>query len=63
MSGQTAEVIIIGAGIMGAAIAYRLTARGCTDVLILEGAETSSTDSMALSAGGVRHQISRLSLL
>ena len=35
---QTAEIVIIGAGIVGASIAYHLAVRGCTDVLILEKA-------------------------
>jgi glycine/D-amino acid oxidase-like deaminating enzyme len=30
---QTAEVVIIGGGIVGSSIAYHLTAAGCSDVL------------------------------
>jgi sarcosine oxidase subunit beta len=56
---HTAEVLIIGAGIIGASVAYHLAIRGCTDVLILEKAEASITGSTALSAGGVRHQFAR----
>ena len=33
---DTAEVAIIGGGIMGASAAYHLARRGCTDVAILE---------------------------
>ena len=58
MPDSTAQVVIIGAGIMGASIAYHLAARGCTDVLILEQAETEITGSTARSAAGVRHQFS-----
>jgi len=58
MGERTAEVVIIGAGIVGASVAYHLAARGCTDVLILEQAETEITGSTARSAAGVRHQFS-----
>jgi len=34
----TAEVAIIGGGIMGASTAYHLAQRGCTDIVILEKA-------------------------
>ena len=33
---QTAEVVIVGAGIMGCAIAHALAERGVTDVVVLE---------------------------
>jgi sarcosine oxidase subunit beta len=59
VSDRTAEVLIIGAGIIGASVAYHLAIRGCTDVLILEKAESPITGSTALSAGGVRHQFAR----
>src|SRR5215212_10282123 len=58
MTDTSAQVIIIGAGIMGASIAYHLAARGCTNILILEQAETEVTGSTARSAAGVRHQFS-----
>jgi len=58
MPDSTAQVVIIGAGIMGASIAYHLAARGCTDVLLLEQAETEISGSTARSAAGVRHQFS-----
>jgi sarcosine oxidase subunit beta len=56
---QTTEVLIIGAGIIGASIAYHLAIRGCTDVLILEKAEAPIMGSTALSAGGARHEFAR----
>ncbi len=59
MNERTAEVLIIGAGIIGASVAYHLAIRGCTDVLILEKADAPITGSTALSAGGVRHQFAR----
>ena len=59
MSSNTAEVVIIGAGIIGASVAYHLAIRGCTDILILEKADAPITGSTAFSAGGVRHQFAR----
>lgn len=58
MADSSAQVVIIGAGIMGASIAYHLAARGCADVCILEQADTEITGSTARSAAGVRHQFS-----
>src|SRR5262245_66346592 len=58
MSQNTAEVVIIGAGIVGASIAYHLAVRGCTNVVLLEQAETEVSGSSARSAAGVRHQFS-----
>jgi sarcosine oxidase subunit beta len=55
---QRASVVIIGAGIIGASIAYHLTERGCRDIIMLEQAETEITGSTARSAAGVRHQFS-----
>jgi sarcosine oxidase subunit beta len=56
MSQHTATVVVIGAGIVGASVAYHLAARGCTDVVVLEKARTEATGSTARSAAGVRHQ-------
>jgi sarcosine oxidase subunit beta len=58
MNDTTATVVIIGAGIMGASIAYHLAARGCSDIVILEQAETEITGSTARAVAGVRHQFS-----
>src|SRR5215467_5922819 len=54
--GASPSVVIIGAGIVGASVAYHLSARGCTDVVVLEKAEREVTGSTARSAAGVRHQ-------
>lgn len=57
MSVQTADVAIIGAGIVGAACAYRLAERGLR-VRILEKSGSPATGSTAKSAAGVRVQFS-----
>lgn len=59
MTKQSASVVIIGAGIVGASVAYHLAKRGCTDVIILEKAETEVTGSTAKSLAGVRHQFAQ----
>ena len=67
---ETAQVVIIGAGIVGHALAWNLAHRGCRDVIILEKEKRIGTGSTAYSAGGVREQftsevniqMSRLSL-
>ncbi|MFL5803090.1 MAG: NAD(P)/FAD-dependent oxidoreductase [Roseiflexaceae bacterium] len=58
MPPATAQVVIIGAGVMGASIAYHLAARGHTDVLILEKEATEISGTTARSVAGVRHQFS-----
>jgi sarcosine oxidase subunit beta len=53
---QTAEVVIIGGGIVGASIAWHLTEAGCRDVLILERETHQGKGSTGKSMGGVRAQ-------
>ena len=53
-----AAVVIIGAGVMGASVAYHLATRGVQDVMLLEQAPTPVGGSTARSAAGVRHQFS-----
>ena len=52
----TADVVIIGGGIMGASTAYHLAARGCTNVVVLEAGELFGLGSTGLNAGGIRYQ-------
>jgi sarcosine oxidase subunit beta len=55
---HTAEVVIIGAGIVGSSIAYHLTAAGCEDVLVIERESAQGKGSTGKSMGGVRAQFS-----
>jgi sarcosine oxidase subunit beta len=53
---ETADVVIIGGGIVGASIAYHLTESGCRDVLVLEREAHQGKGSTGKSMGGVRAQ-------
>jgi sarcosine oxidase subunit beta len=55
---QTADVVIVGAGIVGASIAYHLTSAGCRDVVLLEKESHQGKGSTGKSMGGVRAQFS-----
>lgn len=55
---QTAEVVIIGGGIVGSSIAYHLTAAGCKNVLVIERETAQGKGSTGKSMGGVRAQFS-----
>ncbi len=54
---RTAEVAIIGGGIMGVATAYYLARRGIKDVILFEK-DLISQGSTGLSVGGIRQQFS-----
>jgi sarcosine oxidase subunit beta len=55
---RSADVVIIGGGIMGASTAYHLAKRGCRNVVVLESGEMFGGGSTGLNAGGVRYQFS-----
>jgi len=55
---HTAEVVIVGGGIVGSSIAYHLTAAGCKDVLVIERETAQGKGSTGKSMGGVRAQFS-----
>jgi 4-methylaminobutanoate oxidase (formaldehyde-forming) len=59
-----AHVVIVGGGIVGCSIAYHLTQRGCTDVVLLERRElTSGTTWHAAGLVGqlrATHNLTRL---
>jgi len=50
------EVVIVGAGVVGCAIAYNLTALGRRDVLLLEREALPGSGSTAKANGGIRAQ-------
>lgn len=53
---QSAEVVIIGGGVMGASTAYHLAARGQRGVVLLERDVFFGTGATGRCAGGVRYQ-------
>src|SRR5258708_3666348 len=55
---QTADVVIIGAGIVGSSIAYHLTENGCRNILLIERESALGKGSSGKSMGGVRAQFS-----
>src|SRR5438477_7093178 len=55
---QTADVVIIGGGIVGSSIAYHLGEAGCKDVLVIERESAQGKGSTGKSMGGVRAQFS-----
>lgn len=65
---KTAEVVVIGGGVMGASTAYHLAAKGCTDVVLLERNLLFGQEATGKCAGGIRYQFAteinvRLSLI
>jgi sarcosine oxidase subunit beta len=68
MVSKTADVVIIGGGVMGASTAYHLALRGQKNILLLEKDEFFGQEATGRCAGGVRYQFSteinvRLSIL
>jgi sarcosine oxidase, subunit beta len=55
---SSADVVIIGGGIVGSSIAYHLTSAGCRSVLVLERESHQGKGSTGKSMGGVRAQFS-----
>jgi sarcosine oxidase, subunit beta len=55
---ETAEVVIIGGGIVGSSVAYHLAEQGCTNVVVVEREERQGLGSTGKSMGGVRAQFS-----
>lgn len=55
---ETADVVIIGSGIVGSSVAYHLARAGCTNVLVLEREAHQGKGSTGKSMGGVRAQFS-----
>src|SRR3979411_3442172 len=55
---HTADVVLIGGGIVASSIAYHLVAAGCKNVLVIERETTQGKGSPGKSMGGVRAQFS-----
>ena len=55
---KTADVVIIGGGVMGASAAYHLAKRGCTDIVLLEKGPFLGMEATGKCAGGIRYQFS-----
>src|SRR5208282_19255 len=53
---KSADVVIVGGGIVGSSIAYHLTDQGCSNVLVLERETHQGMGSTGKSMGGVRAQ-------
>lgn len=53
---RTANVVIIGGGVMGASTAYHLARRGVKDILLLEKEDFFGIGATGRCAGGVRYQ-------
>jgi sarcosine oxidase subunit beta len=55
---ESADVVLIGSGIVGSSVAYHLTEMGCTNVLVVEREAHQGKGSTGKSMGGVRAQFS-----
>src|SRR5713226_7047367 len=53
---HTADVVIVGGGIVGSSIAFHLTELGCKNVLVIEREAHQGKGSTGKSMGGVRAQ-------
>ncbi len=56
MKTRNTSIVIIGAGVVGASVAYHLTERGAKDVLVLEAEAEQGKGSTGKATGGVRAQ-------
>jgi sarcosine oxidase subunit beta len=55
---ETADVVIIGSGIVGSSVAYHLAQAGCANVLVIEREAHQGKGATGKSMGGVRAQFS-----
>ena len=54
----TADIVIIGGGVMGASAAYHLAQRGLKNIVLLEKEDFFGQGATGRCAGGVRYQFS-----
>ena len=54
----TADIVIIGGGVMGASSAYHLAARGMKNIVLLEREQFFGQGATGRCAGGIRYQFS-----
>jgi len=55
---RTADVVVIGGGVMGASTAYHLAHKGAREVVLIEKEPFFGVMSTGQCAGGIRHQFS-----
>lgn len=55
---KTADIVIIGGGVMGASAAHHLAKRGLKNIVLLEKEDLFGTGATGRCAGGVRYQFS-----
>src|SRR4030042_5773672 len=53
---KTADVVIVGGGVMGTSTAYHLASRGVKNIVLLEREHFFGTGATGRCAGGVRYQ-------
>src|SRR6266513_1012177 len=53
---ETADVVIIGSGVVGSSVAYHLAEQGCTNVLVIEREAHQGKGATGKSMGGVGAQ-------
>jgi sarcosine oxidase subunit beta len=58
MSTETADVVVVGGGVVGVSSAFHLAEAGAGRVVLLERADALGTGSTGACAGGFRHQFS-----
>ncbi|MCZ7543183.1 MAG: FAD-binding oxidoreductase [Anaerolineae bacterium] len=53
---QSADVVVIGAGVIGASVAYHLATQGCANVLVMDRESRPGQGSTGKATGGFRAQ-------